>query len=99
MDVKKIINGLPFEWDENKEKINIRKHGISFDEAALVFFDDVRYELYDRKHSISESRNIAIGMVSKIIFVVYTERDKSNIRLISARPANKIEKRIYYGRL
>ena len=99
MDVKKVINGLPFEWDENKEKINIRKHRISFDEAALVFFDDMRKDFFDYKHSSDENRNVALGRVNGIIFVVYTKRAKRSLRLISARPATKMEKRKYYGRL
>lgn len=99
MDIRKIINGLPFEWDEDKEKINIRKHKVSFDEAALVFFDDTLWEYYDFKHSVSENRRIAIGRVNNILFVVYTRRENNVLRLISARPATKSEKRRYYGRL
>lgn len=99
MDIKKIINGLPFEWDEDKEKINIRKHKVSFDEAALVFFDDTRVEYHDAKHSVYEDRWIAIGEVNDILFVVFTEREENTLRLISARPAEKNERRRYYGEL
>jgi len=98
MDVKKVINGLQFEWDENKEKINIRKHGISFDEAALVFFDDMRTERYDAKHSVNEDRLTIIGRANGILFVVFTEREENTMRIISARPATKKEKGEYYAK-
>ena len=85
-----------FEWDEEKEKLNIKKHGISFSTAALVFDDEDRIEIYDAIHSLEEDRYITIGSVGKILFVVYTNRD-SSIRLISARLANERERRLYYG--
>ena len=85
-----------FEWDEEKEKLNIKKHGISFSTAALVFDDEDRIEIYDAVHSLEEDRYITIGSVGKILFVVYTNRDLS-IRLISARLANERERRLYYG--
>ena len=87
---------LEFEWDEEKEKLNIKKHGISFSTAALVFDDEDRIEIYDAVHSLEEDRYITIGSVGKILFVVYTSRDPS-IRLISARLANERERRLYYG--
>ena len=87
---------LNFEWDEEKEKLNIKKHGISFSTAALVFDDEDRIEIYDAIHSLDEDRYITIGSVGKILFVVYTNRD-SSIRLISARLANERERRLYYG--
>ena len=87
---------LNFEWDEEKEKLNIKKHGISFSTAALVFDDEDRIEIYDAIHSLDEDRYITIGSVGKILFVVYSNRD-SSIRLISARLANERERRLYYG--
>lgn len=87
---------LEFEWDEEKEKINVKKHGISFSTAALVFDDEDRIEIYDTIHSVQEDRFITIGSVGRILFVVYTNRD-SSIRLISARLANDKERRLYYG--
>lgn len=86
---------LKFEWDEEKNKINKEKHGISFETAAYVF-DDVHYiEMYDFEHSIDEDRFIAIGRVGDLLFVVFTERGE-NIRLISARLATETERRLYY---
>lgn len=87
---------LGFEWDEQKSIINLKKHGIAFEEASEVFLDDNRLEMYDAKHSYDEDRFIAIGKVKKVLFVVYVERDV-NIRIISARAATKREENLYYG--
>lgn len=86
------------EWDENKNKINLQKHGICFEDAGLVFGDTARIEYYDEIHSIDEDRYITIGKVEDVLFVVFTERPENNaIRLISARKANARERRLYYG--
>lgn len=90
-----------FEWDENKEKINIKRHKIDFTTAAFVFDDDNRLEIFDDKHSIYEERYLTIGLVNKVavvVTVVYTERGQ-NIRLISARKATAEERRMYYDSL
>ena len=89
---------MRFEWDDKKEEANIRKHGIDFSTAALVFNDENRLDLYDEIHSESEDRYITIGMVGGIayvVFVVYTEK-KDVIRLISARKATRLERSLYY---
>ena len=86
---------LKFEWDEEKNRINQRKHGISFETAAYVFEDENYIEMYDFEHSIDEDRYIAIGCVGDVLFVVFAER-KENIRLISARLANAEERKLYY---
>nr|WP_304578273.1 BrnT family toxin [uncultured Acetatifactor sp.] len=86
---------LKFEWDEEKNQINIERHGIDFETAVLVFNDVQRIEIYDIEHSMNEDRYNTIGMVDDVLFVVYTER-KENIRLISARVATKTERSIYY---
>ena len=91
----KEINGLIVEWDIDKNKRNKRKHGISFESAALVFADEYYLELYDEEHSIDEDRYIAIAMVEDLLFVVHTIRDES-VRMISARLATKQERRFYY---
>ena len=87
---------MEFEWDENKNQRNIRKHGISFEDAIHVFDDSLRLELYDEEHSIEEERWNVIGMVRKILFVVCTERGNAT-RIISAREANREEEEMYYG--
>lgn len=91
----KKINGLAVEWDSDKNEINIKKHGISFETAALVFADEFYLELYDEEHSVDEDRYIAIGMVEDVLFVVHTMRDE-NIRIISARLATKLERGFYH---
>ena len=89
------INGRWFQWDEKKAKKNIRKHGVYFEDAALVFEDEGRIERRDNKHSIIEARWITIGMVNDVLTVVYTERGE-DIRLITARPADDEERAEYY---
>lgn len=85
-----------FEWDANKNVINVKKHGINFNTAALVFSDEYRIDFFDHLHSIDEDRYITIGMVDRVLFVVYTERANAT-RIISARPATPAERRAYYG--
>ena len=86
---------MQFEWDEEKNRKNIKKHGISFELAAKVFLDENRIENYDVEHSDYEDRYYAIGKVESMIFVVFTERMNS-IRLLSARPAEEDEINEYY---
>ena len=89
---------LEFEWDEEKEQLNIKKHGVSFRTAAKVFGDMDRIEIYDEAHSMDEDRYITIGWAEDVLFVVYTERSP-RIRLISARLATAEERRMYDGHL
>lgn len=89
-------NKLIFEWDEDKNTINIKKHSIPFKTAVRVFEDFNRIEIYDYKHSYTEDRFCTIGLVNEILVVVYTQRN-NNIRIISARRANEKERREYYG--
>ena len=84
------------EWDDNKNRLNIKKHGISFETAALVFADEERIEYYDKLHRQDEDRYVVLGCVQGILYVVYTMRDEA-ARIISARMANSQERRIYYG--
>lgn len=88
---------MKFSWDENKEKINKKKHGISFDSAAMVFGDPFRWEDFDEEHSEEEDRFVTIGFagdVLTVLFVVYTPGDDT-IRIISARKANQKERSLY----
>ena len=95
-----MTNRSMFEWDDNKNQLNIKKHGVDFNDAWTVFNDDnILYEV-DDEHSFNEERLIAIGMSeqSKILYVCHCYRgDDDIIRLISARKANKTEIEIYYG--
>jgi len=67
---------LIFEWDERKAKQNIRKHGVSFEEAATVFGDQFSIAIYDPLHSEDEDRFVILGMSNKnrLLVVVHTER-------------------------
>lgn len=94
--MKAVISETVVEWDDNKNQINIRKHGISFETAALVFADEERIEYYDKLHSIEEDRYVVLGCVQGILYVVYTMRGEA-ARIISARMATQQERRIYYG--
>lgn len=91
---------MKFEWDDNKELINIKKHGIDFKSAALVFLDDNRLELADPTHStMNEERYISIGLINDrlaLVTVVHTDRGEA-IRIISARYATKQEEGWYYN--
>ena len=84
------------EWDDQKNQINKKKHGIFFEDAARIFLDDNRIEHYDEFHSEFEDRIRVIGRVNEFLFVIYTERGEK-CRLISARYANTKEVDEYYG--
>jgi len=84
-----------FEWDKDKNKLNQKLHGITFEDAKFVFNDPGKVILPDLYHSGKEERWLVIGIVSKVLFVVFTERGEK-IRLISARTATKSEERLYY---
>ncbi len=92
-----MVSGINIEWDVAKNIANIKKHHINFKDAALVFSDNNRIEIYDAMHSDTENRYIVIGIVDDILFVVYTERGDS-LRIISARNATAAEKEYYYGK-
>ena len=89
------MKSVEFEWDEQKEELNIKKHHISFNIAKQIFNDINRIEIYDMQHSIEEDRYNTIEMVEDVLFVVYTER-KGKIRSISARLATEKERSLYY---
>jgi len=85
-----------FEWDPEKAISNFEKHGVTFEEAASVFFDPLSITINDPKHSIRESRFIIIGhsILRRILVVIHTDRS-DKIRIISGRPATTSEKRNY----
>ena len=88
---------MNFEWDSIKNKANLEKHGIDFMLVKPVFDDENRIILVDDRKDYGEIRYQIIGMAfGHLLFVAYTQRD-GKIRLISARFANKKEKRIYDG--
>jgi uncharacterized protein len=95
--MKKLI----FEWDDHKNASNKRKHGVSFEDAQTVFFDEKAIEFDDPDHSIQEERFILLGLSQKlkVLVVCHCYRsDESKIRFISARKATKKEKGVYFRR-
>ncbi|MBN1903601.1 MAG: BrnT family toxin [Deltaproteobacteria bacterium] len=88
-----------FEWDNKKDKTNIRKHGISFEEARTAFYDENAIQYFDPDHSDEEDRFILLGISFKLKILVvchcFREHD-SVIRIISARKADKDEEYEYW---
>ncbi len=91
-----IVSGVVYEWDDAKNMLNYSKHRIYFSDAIRVFDDPNRIVDYDRDHSDEEDRWKVTGMIDKILVVIYTDR-LDRIRIISARRAEKDERRRYYG--
>jgi uncharacterized DUF497 family protein len=86
-----------FEWDEAKNGANRRKHGVSFEEAKVLFLSGDDYlEIFDADHSDLEERFIAIGpIVRGLVLIVWTEENEETTRIISARWANQHEQGLY----
>lgn len=93
------MNQLNFEWDANKSASNIKKHGVSFDEAKTVFTDEYARLIGDPDNSHDEDRFILLGtsIDSKLLVVCHCIREADSIRIISARKADKQERKIYEG--
>ncbi|MBI5374507.1 MAG: BrnT family toxin [Candidatus Schekmanbacteria bacterium] len=90
---------VTIEWDENKNSINKRKHGISFEEAQTVFVDEKALLIHDPDHSDKEDRFILMGVSAKlrILVVCHCYRTTNEtIRIISARKANRTEQKKYW---
>lgn len=91
---------INFSWDQVKAKSNFKKHGVSFEEAQSVFYDDLAVQFYDEDSS-DEERFLLLGMSndSRILMVVHCERgdDGEELRIISARKATKNEQQYYQG--
>jgi len=93
-------NELLFDWDEDKYNINVKKHGVYFEEAASVFADNNAVIVPDYVHSYGEERFIIIGFsdTKRLLTVCHCERQDGKItRIISARRAENIEKFLYEG--
>ena len=88
---------MRFEWDEQKAKSNLRKHGVTFDEATTVFYDFAMKLRLDFAHSDDEPRYLALGISyrGRLLLVSHCYRGADVVRLISARKANKAELKIY----
>ncbi len=91
---------IRFEWDPAKARANVRKHGVSFEEALSVFYDEFAVQFFDEDHSSAEERFLMLGMSSgaRMLLVCHCERETGNvIRIISARRATKRESAFYGG--
>ncbi len=93
------MSHLTFEWDPNKDASNQRKHGVSFYEAKTVFTDEFARLIADPDHSEDEDRFILLGtsIHARLLVVCHCLRKGEGIRLISARKANRRERKIYEG--
>ena len=89
---------IRFEWDPRKERRNLQRHGIVFDEASTVFADTLSITIPDPDHSDEEDRWVIMGVSyrQRLLVVVHTEKEyEETIRIISARPADGSERREY----
>jgi hypothetical protein len=88
--------GLLFEWDPKKARLNIKTHGVSFDEASTAFRDPLSQTIDDPLHSSDEERFVLIGrsISGRLLVIVHTDRGE-RIRIISARLATKKERLRY----
>jgi uncharacterized DUF497 family protein len=91
---------IEFEWSQAKARSNLRKHGVSFEEAKSVFYDEYARQFFDEDHSKDEERFILLGKSnrSRILIVCHCERETGDIiRIISARRATAKERKFYEG--
>ncbi len=92
---------IAFEWNPAKATANLKKHGISFEEAKSVFYDEGAIQFYDESHSeLGEDRFLLLGLSNylNVLLVCYFESDSDEvIRIISARKATRIERQHYQG--
>jgi len=87
---------MEFEWDENKNESNKRKHGVSFQDAISAFFDEHSISRVDTRKDYGEERIQILGMSDiGVLIVAFTERYENTIRIISARTPSKRERRCY----
>lgn len=98
MSYNVIMKSLEFIWDSQKDKENQRKHGVSFEEAKTVFYDENARIIYDPDHSVEEDRFILLGLSAglRLLVICHCYREKESvIRIISARKATKREQQQY----
>lgn len=85
---------MPFEWDEKKNRHNLRKHGLSFEDAEIIFSSPM-LTMEDTRSAYSEARLISLGsLLGRVVVVVHTRRGDSS-RIISMRKANARETKVY----
>ncbi len=94
------MKDLKFEWDVRKDKSNLKKHGVSFEEARSVFFDEYAVQFYDPDHSEDEDRFILLGNSLKLntLVVCHCFRERETlVRIVSARKADSDEEQTYWS--
>ena len=94
------MSNITFEWDASKASLNKKKHGISFDEAKTVFFDEKAKVIHDPEHSDDEERFIILGLSVNVRMLVVIHCYRKNdciIRIISVRKATQKESMQYHG--
>lgn len=92
---------IKFEWNAAKASINVKKHGVSFEEAQSIFYDEFAVQFFDEEHSSEEDRFLLLGMSTeaRLLLVCHCERESGSvIRIISARRATKHESAFYGGK-
>ena len=93
------MKDLKFGWDKRKDTANVKKHGVSFEEARTAFYDENAIQFYDPDHSDQEDRFILLGLSLKpqVLVVCHCFRESETVvRIISARKADKGEGRAYW---
>jgi len=91
---------IQFEWDPSKAVLNLKKHGVTFEEARSTFYDEFAIQFFDGERSAAEERFLLLGLSSKarLLLVCHCERETGErIRIISARKATKRESTFYGG--
>lgn len=91
---------IRFEWDPVKAAANLKKHGVSFEEAASIFYDEFAVQFFDAENSSSEDRFLMLGLSAqaRLLLVCHCEREQGEVlRIISARKATARESKLYRG--
>jgi uncharacterized DUF497 family protein len=94
------MNSITFSWDDRKNKANQKKHGVPFEEAQTVFFDENAIEFFDPDHSEEEDRYLMLGFSYRLRVLVVSHslrKTGQEIRIISAKRAIKKEQQFYFG--
>ena len=94
------MESLEFEWDKRKDKANVRKHGVSFEEAKTAFFDENAIQFFDPDNSEDEDWFLLLGLSYKLntLVICHCFREKDSIvRIVSARKADKEEEKAYWS--
>ncbi len=95
------MDKLKFEWGDTKNKVNIQRHGVSFEDAQTVFYDEYAIQFFDPDHSETEDRFLLLGtsFILKTLVVCHCfSQEETTVRIISARKANRSEAQVYWSK-